>query len=947
MKRKFADERLLPLLLAGLVALAPAMSPAFAGEYDEDEDAYVEAFGAQAVNTGYFLNSASHIEIDFQITDVKKETTVFGADGGDGTSCRLWMNSNAPGLEPNLGGWGGSFEAAGTERRVAVFDVPTLTVTLRDPWSGTAISTKTSANGLSFTSAATRPLALFARCTSGDGATNVQYGACRIYSFKVAEGGSLVHDFRPATKGGEPGFFDAVTGGFFGINRLGGNDLEVGGGYEILEDDPWIESDGTTILNTGILPDADMRLEVDYALATTNQNDTRILGACPGDSKGPILEFYVNLAGNGIANMVADGWPGGTYMGGLDTRRRTFVADVANRVAYMRSGATTYASAPMKTPYITSRGALPLALFGRIVSSNGSSEWAGGRSKVRVYGLKCYRGGALANNFVPCVKGGVAGFRDEASGVFHSAERNCAGLTASANAERIPDDGYIELAGNDMTKAGGEGGHYIDTGYTPGPDTRVELDYAFGADRDGAGDWYALACGSSSSSMFALCETANSLITCLGTNRWVTTGLPAQTNAACVRRTLSLDAANNTIALATAGYTNFLRTGSARWVTGQLSNTIKLGGTAMGGGGFAPLRIYGFRVYESGSLVRDYVPYVTNGAPVLRYGDGGVAKVSWNATYGKAGLPAAGGTVAVSSARDSDAYALFSGAQSVDTGYKANSNSCFVVDFSFANGYNKPQQYVFETGASASDGLIGRIYTSGSGGTGAGYSWSYSKAGNWTATGVTVDHQRRLFTIDATNDVVRMEPGGYVGDATIAELDNGYACTKTTKIGSGADGTGFYAKMRLYRFTIYDSGEKVREYVPCVIGGAPCLYDLVNGVAATAPGLAVSGRGHDGAEVWIERPGGTVSIVQGRGGGAGRRDVTVRAVGAKSYRWLMNGNPVDGGGDGSLAMLWQKAWQTDVYTVIPVYEVFGETVEGAPVRIDVQSVPSATYIIVR
>ena len=461
--------------------------------------------------------------------------------------------------------------------------------------------------------------------------------------------------------------------------------------------------------------------------------------------------------------------------------------------------------------------------------------------------------------------------------------------------------------------------------------------------------------------MFALYQTTKTLGVSLGkdgTGIWKDTGLPAQTNACLVRRTIVLDSPNKAVTLLTAGYPNYANTNNVFTVADNMASTLKLGTTAGAGGGFTPLRVYGLKIYEAGELVHDYKPEVRNGAPVLVSGSS-VLKVTWSAALGRAGMPKAGGDITVSSARDKDAYVLFSGSQSLDTGYKANGKSKFVFDFSFANGYNRnaantagEQQFVFETGGGASDGLCGRIYTNGSSGTGSQYAWSFSKNGNWTSTTVPVDHQRRLFTIDAANNQVRMTPnasdGTYNGDSQMASNDKNYTCTKTTKIGSNVAGTGNFAKIRLYRLTIYDDGEKVREYVPAVVGGVAGLYDLARKDAAplTAAGLTVSGRGHDGAEEWIIDPQSAVTLTKN----GGSTTLKALAIGAQSYKWTKNGEALEDGADGELTVSWEKHGSSDTidtYTVTPVYSVFGGEVEGAAKTVEVENAPQGLMLIVR
>lgn len=479
-------------------------------------------------------------------------------------------------------------------------------------------------------------------------------------------------------------------------------------------EDAYIESDGTSIVNTGVLPDSDLRIEVDYAFTDAAERDVRIFGVYVDDGKNANIGYYANQTG-GLALHAGHGWVGGLYVAMMDTKRHTVIADIAAGRLHLTTGTATNATISMKaTPGLSAVGTAPIGLFGRIASPNGSADEPKVRSKARIYGARFYKSGTIVKNLVPCVKGGIAGFRDAVGGTFHTGEFNIGGLSAGGDVERIPDDGYIELTGNDSTKAAeSRGGHYINTGYTPGPDTRMEFDYALAANRDGAGDWYAFCAGNTgANNAMALYGTASSFRFCLGSRLWADTGLPAQTNACGVRRTFILDAHESAATLVTAGYVNFAVTNDTPWVTANMSTTLRIGEDPGGNGwGFTPVRIYGLRIYEAGSLVREYVPYVKNGAPGLKYGDTFVG-VSWNAPNGRDGLPWAGGDVTVSSERDRDAFVLFSGSQNIDTGYTPGGATKLVADFSFANAHNNPQGILFDAGS----GLYCRIYTGNSSG---------------------------------------------------------------------------------------------------------------------------------------------------------------------------------------------------------------------------------------
>ncbi|MBP5545356.1 MAG: hypothetical protein ILM98_14890 [Kiritimatiellae bacterium] len=704
--------------------------------------------------------------------------------------------------------------------------------------------------------------------------------------------------------------------------------------------DAYIESDGSTFVNTGVMPATDLRIEVDYAF-TTVEKAARLFGVYTGDGRN--AAYYVNDDG-GLSFHVGQGWVGGQYLVMPDLNRHTVVFDIPAGKVHDITGSVTNKTESMKsTPGLSATGNVPIALFGRMTNANGSTIDT--PAKARIYGAKFYKNGKLVKNFIPCVKGGVAGFRDTIDGTFHTGEFNVSGLSAGGDVERIPDDGFIELAGNDQTKADGEkGGHYIDTGYTPGPNTRIEFDYALAANRTGSGDWYLLQAGNSTETV-ALYQNANAIGACLGTAMWKGVGLPSQANAAFVRRTAIFDSQNKAVTMLTAGYANYANTNDVFVAfSANAATSIKLGSTAGMGGGYTPLRIYGLRIYESGSLVREYVPYVKNGAPGLKYGDT-FLRVYWDANNGRNGMPKAGGDIAVSSDRDRDAYVLFAGAQRVDTGYVPNANTKVVVDFGFANGYNKPQQIPFD----ASSGLYCRLYTQNGGGTDAKYSVIFNKGWTVAHSGIAVDHQRRLVVFDAPNTTMSMTPGA-TDDSTYSSSSvsaSGATSAYSLIFGSLAapdkDNGYMYAKTRLYRLTIYDGSDKVREYVPVVENGVAGLYDLVNGGSVlTASGLTVSGRGHEGAEEWLITPH-DASLSDGDA-----KTFTARAVGAQRYVWTKDGEEIDGETGESLTVAWTRGdYAEHTYAVASVYDVFGTETIGTAQSFSVNNNPCAFTIIMR
>ena len=58
--------------------------------------------------------------------------------------------------------------------------------------------------------------------------------------------------------------------------------------------------------------------------------------------------------------------------------------------------------------------------------------------------------------------------------------------------------------------------------------------------------------------------------------------------------------------------------------------------------------------------------------------------------------------------------------------------------------------------------------------------------------------------------------------------------------------------------------------------------------------------------------------------------LTASATGAASYRWLRNGEPIEGGASGTLTVPWRKGGVTDSYQAVAVYAVSTATSESAP-----------------
>ena len=76
--------------------------------------------------------------------------------------------------------------------------------------------------------------------------------------------------------------------------------------------------------------------------------------------------------------------------------------------------------------------------------------------------------------------------------------------------------------------------------------------------------------------------------------------------------------------------------------------------------------------------------------------------------------------------------------------------------------------------------------------------------------------------------------------------------------------------------------------------------------------------------------------------------LTATALGAVSYRWLKNGEPIVGGENGTLTVAWGKGPSVDAYQAIAQFTVGGLTAEGEPsAAATVENLPMGAVFTIR
>ena len=913
------------IVRCGCALVAGASVASLAGE-----DPYVEFTGTQCVDTGYHLTGDTAVVADFQMTDTDTLQQLVWSAGPEMWS-RLYVNSNKEWSWSCMNRKG---EHAATSDNVASgikVDGDRVLATV-DGFSnrmklekGGQLWYEYKGAWTSLPHSETNTATLKLGCRFAE---ERFYAKMKLYAFKIYEAGELVRDYVPATCEGIVGLYDRKNGGFVYDTRVplgtGEHALGAGGPLPAVESgDAYVESDGTSAMNARLRAFGDVRVEVDFAFRDIEQQQ-RIFGA---DGR-PCL--YINY----VSNYVFTVGPAATIKElGIpaDTLRHTAVVDYAARKLELRTGPTVNFSGAIADGDLEGGNPMPFALFGNMNANAGTYDEGfkfRHRAKARIYGARFFRAGQLVHDYHPCVKGGVVGFRDRVGNGFICGE-NADAFTAGGKIERVGDDPHVILTGNNGLDGEKK---WINTGYCPGPTSKIVLDYALADNYPGTGEWFLMAAWTAATESSAA-ERLNFAARPSSAVQWrngtgtdwasLSSKLGAATEQRNVRRQLCYDAASGTCVLSTAGFTNVVAT-SATTLTRRMSSIPLRLGTNTDGvpGNYAPLKIYGLKIYEDDVPVHDFTPYVQNGVVGLKdvttgvfVADGSTPKVPLDA----------GGTIETDDPSGRDAYVEFTGAQSIDTGIKPTGRTAVVADFQLMSTSSNPQQFIWGSSNDTSD----RIYTS-SGKWAWFGGWDAVKTGG-TQTGIDLDFGRLQVTVDPYNKTTHFDRAGVTLYSSTTFSAAGTSSVSSIKIGSrfeANNGQWNFASMKLYSFKIYEAGELVRDYVPYVQNGVVGLWEKVQGAFApnmqNGDPLKIGGMGADLAPlVDVEVP------------AQKSRTLSAAAAGAIGYQWFVNGERIEGAEGPTYTVAWRPGTpDTDMVKAVARFDVFGvETVRETNVTV--------------
>ena len=719
--------------------------------------------------------------------------------------------------------------------------------------------------------------------------------------------------------------------------------------------DPYIESTGASGISTGYRMKGTSRVEVDFQMVEVG-GALRVFGSYGGGTSSYEMSLLTTLflSSDSHFHFVVGPWNQKVdkYKAGTDTDRHTAIIDLLNDRLVFMTGSTTNAFTDGRLAtwsglnFSGMEADLPLSLFARFWDTT-ATKFAN-ISKVRIYGVKIYENDVIVRDFVPCMKEGVACFKDVVNGGFIVGENVAAFTAGGDNVPTYLDDGYVSTEVNE------NGGHlYFDTGYFVTPKTAVAIDCALTANclpTEGGVNMNAFLFDSYPRFEMNLVKYVNATYFGLmysnafcgfSESTAFNTAFPQPVDDKDVRRTFFIDNNNCVAGVVTSGFTNQTVTAeSSSLASASSSITLKLCSSYGGKDCHAPLKIYGCKIWEEGVLKRDYVPWLKNGVPGLHDKVSGTFLEATRYTDDTTSTLAYGGAIE----GEQDSYLESDGTTGLNTGCKMTGNSRLEVDFAMMAVGNALRVFGSYGGGTSSyeTSLLTTVFLSDTHFNFVVGPWN-SKVQKYK---LGTDTDRHTAIIDLPNDRLVFMTGSVTNtftdgrQATWSGLNfSGMEADLPLSLfarfwNSAATSYANVSKARIYSVRIYESGALAHEFLPYGGGTVTGLYDTVTGdVISNGTSFKFGGAGHDhGSLKAYIKPDYSAKLAHN-----GSTTLTAYAPGATSYKWLMDGQPIAGGTDGVLSAEWARGGtKTDegyvhTYQAIAVYDNFyGITRDGEP-----------------
>ena len=356
-------------------------------------------------------------------------------------------------------------------------------------------------------------------------------------------------------------------------------------GYTELE---YIQSSGTQYVDTGMKTTNETSIIMDAQVLAMNQEQYGgglLFGSChPGQNSGHaayVWQYKFNAVYNSTAN--------------VDTQTLT-VGDRL-RVEFMKNVCTVIKNGQVFYTHTFSPSSFTSTVNLYLFVLPRSTQYFG---KIKLYSCEIFEGSSLVRKFIPCKNpAGTVGLYDLVGGEFYT-------TPTAAEAVALP-EGYTQVEYLQSS-----GAQYIDTGFKPDGETTVNITFQTSSAPDNLNDTLPVygAATDYNSNAFEFWTLSRGFATYgsqdYKSNLGITTGKKHTVSQA--KNVLTVDGTSYTFTKQT-----FTAPYSLLLFATHRSSGIKICASA------ASLKIYSCKIYNNGTLVRDFVPVKNSSGTIGLY----------------------------------------------------------------------------------------------------------------------------------------------------------------------------------------------------------------------------------------------------------------------------------------------------------------------------------------
>lgn len=772
-------------------------------EYIEVE--YLESTGTQYIDTGIYFDNNTTFEFKSRlIYQTNGYPAIYGARvGSSNNDFQIYYNNSTAGGTPtSLCFRNGNTTYTINASSLGFTDFLNKDIEVKS--TATNITVNEYSVSVSYKSGTRTPypVILFAqRGQNSMHATN--YGAQRIYKYKIWQGTTLVRDFIPCIRKIDQvaGMYDLVSKQFFTNSGTGsfiaGPVVKLPKGYDIVE---YIESTGTQWIDTGFKPDNNTKVECKL-YNPTNFNTAKqgsILFGARHSGNTPTFTVIGN-----ILNNYGTRWDYGTSA--ISTTNNPLTV---GEHTIVKDKQYNYLDGNLVTTNVTNSFSInySMHIFGTNTAGTNTLPFVG-----RYYYFKIYDDNNLVRNFVPAIRTSdkVAGLYDTVEDKFYVNQGS--GTFKTGPYLALP-EGYQELDYIEST-----GTQYIDTGFIPNQDSKAELTFQHTTQSTvvTAGAIFGERGSSAVDRAFCLASEAGAT---------TSTRFDIQFGNSTVAGDPQFDFNKHTIIIAKNGYwdgnlayksTDTFTGAYSCWLFGRQSTANVTN----------PCKIFACKLWDNDVLVRNFIPAIRQADEVLGMYDLVSKQFFTNNGTGsfKTGdipKPPKATTQRLIFSKPHKVlpdeytqveYLESTGTQYIDTEYKGNTETAFEAKIQYTPSGS------FSTGSFGSLSPWFRLaFTA---------TTIYNQRGA-SSTSLTMPYDTNIHTYYNSPTLLKIDDNELIiTKATIAANNNMFLFAWS----DNASSAGQYCKAKLYSFKIYDNNTLVRDFIPAIrkIDNVAGMYDLV------------------------------------------------------------------------------------------------------------------------